>query len=291
MTTTGPNDPSSLEIFESRGFSTSTETLAAAEVCPGRSLEIVTSREEDNVEGEEGGQNDTIFSTPNSVRDRSFHAGHHTPAILLSEKRERNIERFLLGEASQDDSTLVSVSPSPVSQKNESQGMNFTPLHTLVRMSQIPEDEEETDEVKITLLQQKLVQVNIMNAKLVEEKASLAEELKRIDIQNNLKIKENKKLMAAQTNHKKQAVKSTEAEDKLCKQNADLEKKLNLFMEENHLLQATLESLRCELDEVESVHEKNKEKEAVTSAYIRAFRGQNDPLSNFYFVGRYQLKI
>ena len=348
--TAGPNDPSSLEIFESRGFATTTETLAA-EVCRDSSLEIVTSREEDSGECEEGGHDD-IFSTPSSVRDRSFHEGHHTPEILTSEKRERNIERFLLGEASQDDSTSVSVSPSPVSQKNEeekndrsfsaghhtpghhtpeillsekrernierfllgeasqddstsvpvpvspspvsqeieSQGMNFTPFHTLVRMSQIPEDEEETDEEKITLLQQKLVQVNIMNAKLVEEKASLAEELKRIDIQNNLKIKENKKLMAAQTNHKKQAVKSTEAEDKLCKQNVELEKKLNLFMEENHLLQATLESLRCELDEVESVHEKNKEKEAVTSAYIRAFRGQNDPLSNFYFVGRYQLK-
>ena len=288
VTTVGPNDPSSLEIFESRGFATITETLAA-EVCRDSSLEIVTYREDNNGQGEEGGHDD-IFSTPSSVRDRSFHAGRHTPEILLSEKRERNIERFLLGEASQDDSTSVSVSPSLVSQKNESQGTNFTPFHTLVRMSQIPEDEEETDEEKITLLQQKLVQVNITNAKLMEEKASLAEELKRIDIQNNLKIKENKKLMAAQTNHKKQAVKSTEAEDKLCKQNAELEKKLNLFREENHLLQATLESLRCELDEVESVHEKNKAKEAVTSAYIRAFRGQNDPLSNFYFVGRYQLK-
>ena len=119
VTTAGPNDPSSLEIFESRGFTTTTETVAA-EVCRDSSLEIVTSREEDSGECEEGGHDD-IFSTPSSVRDRSFHAGHHTSEIVLSEKREGKIERFLPSEAAQDDSTSVSlsVSPSLVSQKNE----------------------------------------------------------------------------------------------------------------------------------------------------------------------------
>ena len=167
--------------------------------------------------------------------------------------------------------------------------LQFTPLQTLVRMSQIAEDIKEADEERIKSLQRELLQVNEAKEKLVVEKEKLVQELQESRLQHNLLTDKNQKLTVVQASRNKEVVKQTVAEDKIRKLNTDLEQKIGVLTEENYLLQGTLESLRAALDDLETKHQKNEASALKACMAIRAFRGQNDPLSNFFFVGTQKL--
>ena len=171
---------------------------------------------------------------------------------------EQRFERFLLGEDTQEEKTgsrLADADLTPetaaILDSNQQSGVSIfsplitcTPLSTLVRMSAIPEDENENAEQKITLLQQQLVKANEDKAKIEKEKNSLENELQDAKIQCNLLIEKQRKLSTAQATRKKQAVKLTNSEDSLRRLNVDLEEKYNRLSEEKRKLQETVENLK-----------------------------------------------
>ena len=156
-------------------------------------------------------------------------------------------------------------------------------------MSQIAEDIKEADEERIKSLQRELLQVNEANEKLVVEEEKLVLELQESRLQHNLLTDKNQKLTAVQASRNKEVVKQTVAEDKIRKLNMDLEQTIGVLTEENYLLQGTLESIRAALDDLETKHQKNEASAQKACVAIRAFRGHNDPISNFYFVGTQKL--
>ena len=109
----------------------------------------------------------------------------------------------------------------------------------------------------------------------LEEKVNLlTEERKRL--QETVESLESKQRMEKQINEKE-----------LHRHSNNLEEKVNLLADEKSMLQGTVESLKSALEEMKALN-KDSVKKMRTS--IRAFRGQNDPLSNFYYVGYQQLQ-
>ena len=76
-------------------------------------------------------------------------------------------------------------------------------------------------------------------------------------------------------------------EKELHRHSNNLEEKVNLLADEKSMLQGTVESLKSALEEMKAL---NKDSVKNRRMSIRAFRGQNDPLSNFYYVGYQQLQ-
>ena len=75
--------------------------------------------------------------------------------------------------------------------------------------------------------------------------------------------------------------------EELHRHSNNLEEKVNLLADEKSMLQGTVESLKSALEEMKVLSKDSAEKRRIS---IRAFRGQNDPLSNFYYVGYRRLQ-
>ena len=134
--------------------------------------------------------------------------------------------------------------------------------------------------------------VETLKARKQMEKPSNEEKLRRFsaDLEEkvNLLTEERKRLQETIESLKsKQQTEIQISEKELHRHSNSLEEKVNLLADEKSMLQGTVESLKSALEEMKELSKDSAKKRRIS---IRAFRGQNDPLSNFYYVGYRRLQ-